>query len=33
MKKQIEYKELNVDPDAPIRLNKFFGQCRSLFPS
>ena len=23
MKKQIEYKELNVDPDAPIRLNKF----------
>ena len=27
MKKQIEYKELNVDPDAPIRLNKFLANA------
>ena len=27
MKKQIEYKELNVDPDAPIRLNKFWANA------
>ena len=27
MKKQIEYKELNVDPDAPIRLNKFLAKA------
>ena len=26
-KKQIEYKELNVDPDAPIRLNKFLANA------
>lgn len=27
MKKQIEYKELNMDPDAPIRLNKFLANA------
>ena len=27
MKKQIEYKELNVDPDTPIRLNKFLANA------
>ena len=27
MKNQIEYKELNVDPDAPIRLNKFLANA------
>ena len=27
MKKQIEYKELNVDPDAPIRLNTFLANA------
>ena len=27
LKKQIEYKELNVDPDAPIRLNKFLANA------
>lgn len=27
MKKQIEYKELNVDPDAPIRLNKYLANA------
>ena len=27
MKKQIEYKELNVDPDASIRLNKFLANA------
>ena len=27
MKKQIEYKELTVDPDAPIRLNKFLANA------
>ena len=27
MKKQIEYIELNVDPDAPIRLNKFLANA------
>ena len=27
MKKQIEYKELNVDPDEPIRLNKFLANA------
>ena len=27
MKKQIEYNELNVDPDAPIRLNKFLANA------
>ena len=26
-KKQIEYKELNLDPDAPIRLNKFLANA------
>lgn len=26
-KKQIEYKEVNVDPDAPIRLNKFLANA------
>ncbi len=26
-KKQIEYKELNVDPDAPIRLNKYLANA------
>ncbi|MCM1108378.1 MAG: RNA-binding S4 domain-containing protein [Clostridium sp.] len=26
-KKQIEYKELNMDPDAPIRLNKFLANA------
>ena len=26
-KKQIEYKQLNVDPDAPIRLNKFLANA------
>lgn len=26
-KKQIEYQELNVDPDAPIRLNKFLANA------
>lgn len=27
LKKQIEYKELNVDPEAPIRLNKFLANA------
>lgn len=27
LKKQIEYKEVNVDPDAPIRLNKFLANA------
>lgn len=27
LKKQIEYKELNVDPDEPIRLNKFLANA------
>ena len=27
MKKQIEYKEANIDPDAPIRLNKYLANA------
>ena len=27
MKKRIEYKEMNIDPDAPVRLNKFLANA------
>lgn len=33
MKKQIEYKELNVDPGCSDSFEQVLGQCRSLFPS
>jgi len=32
-KKRLEYKEKNVDPNAPLRLNKFLAKCRHLLPS
>ena len=28
MKKRIEYKEINYDPNEPLRLNKFLAACK-----